>query len=123
MTTWQFVLISVARSHALKTSENSDVDIYQPPKFQTYLKPLHSIAFLENIRQFFELKGYTFEATETMSLISSLTMLHSVNLSKAKRQISLFEYFAETSLNSTTCIIMYFTLTMNVIKCCLKSFT
>jgi len=48
------------------------------------------------LNNFLEHKGHTCEATETISPISSLTMLHSVNLSKARR-ISLLEFFAGAS--------------------------
>lgn len=116
MMTWQFVLTSVMTNgkmiHFLQcmtpcsssskvsctedTSEYSDVDseseenVDLPPKFQNLPE---AIVCLENVHQFLELKGYTCEATETVTL----TTLHSVNLSKAKRQTSLLEYFAETS--------------------------
>ena len=41
-----------------------------------------AITCLEDVHQFLERSGYTCESTETMSLISSLTRLHSLNLTK-----------------------------------------
>ena len=52
-----------------------------------------AITCLEDVRQFLERSGYTCESTETMSLINSLTRLHSLNLTKSARQSSLLEYF------------------------------
>ena len=71
------ICLSSTRSHALKTQVKTVMWIQT---LKNILNLPEVIAFLENVYQFFELKGYTFEATETMSLISSLTKLHSVNL-------------------------------------------
>ena len=72
-------------------SESDDESTNLPlPRFQRLPE---AIACLEDIRYFLEYEGYTSESTEAMSLMSSLTMLHSLNLSKATRQSSLLEFF------------------------------
>ena len=72
-------------------SESDDESTDLPlPRFQRLPE---AIACLEDIRYFLEYEGYTSESTEAMSLMSSLTMLHSLNLSKATRQSSLLEFF------------------------------
>ena len=81
------------------TSENSDVDseseemlIYHL-NFKIYLRLLYALKMSISS---WNSKDILVKQQE-LSLISSLTTLHSVNLSKAKRQTSLLEYFAETS--------------------------
>lgn len=76
-------------------SESDDEPDLSPPKLTRLPEAISS---LEDIRYFLEYKGYTAESTEAMSLISSLTKLHSTNLLTATRQSTLLEYFS-TSLH------------------------
>lgn len=77
-------------------SESDEESTDLPPTSVRFRNLHEAITCLEDVHHFLEHKGHTSEATETMSLISSLTTLHSVNLSKA-RQASLLEFFAGTS--------------------------
>ena len=72
-------------------SESDNESDLSPPKFKRLPE---AIASLEDICYFLEYKGYTTESTEAMSLMISLTKLHSLNLSTATRQSSLLEYFS-----------------------------
>ena len=70
-------------------SKSDDEPDLIPPKFKRLPE---AIALLEDVRYFLE-RGYTTESTEAMSLIGSLTQLHSLNLLTATRQSTLFDYF------------------------------
>lgn len=74
----------------LESASDEESTELPPPRFRNLSEV---IACLEDIRYFLECKGYTTQSTEAMSLISSLTMLHSQNFSKCSRQSSLLDFF------------------------------
>jgi hypothetical protein len=73
-------------------SESDEEESADLPRTRFHNLP-EAIACLEDVREFLEFREYTCESTETMSLISSLTTLHSQNLIKSTRQSSLLEFF------------------------------
>ena len=77
-------------------SESSDEESTELPSVR-YGTLSEAIVCLEDVHQFLELKGHTNEATQAMSLITSLSRLHSLNLSKARRQTSLLEFLPSLS--------------------------
>ena len=79
-------------------SESSDEESTVPEIPTARFSELpEAIASLEDVHQFLDLKGHTREATQAMSLIDSLSRLHSLNLSKPRRQTSLLEFLPNTS--------------------------
>ena len=70
-------------------SDDESTDELPPPKFHSLPE---AIKCLDDIQYFLDCRGYTVQSTETMSLISSLTTLHSQNLSKHSWQSSLLDY-------------------------------
>ena len=71
-------------------SEPEEEEDLPVPKLQNLPE---AIKALEDVRQLLECRGYTHESTETMTLISSLTKLHTLNICKLSRQSSLMEFF------------------------------
>ena len=74
----------------MESESEEECSALPPPRFRNLPEV---IACLEDVRYFLECKGHTPQSTEAMSLISSLTMLHSQNLSKCSRQSSLLDFF------------------------------
>ena len=134
--TWQFVLISVMTDEKMifftescpscsnvscteDTSENNDVDseseenIDLPPKFQNLPE---AIACLESVHQFLELKGFICEATKTDKFTYYATFCESL---KSCLTVGIF---CRSFMKLYHILHVYFTMTMNIIKYCVKSF-
>ena len=75
-------------------SESDEEESADLPRTRFHNLP-EAIACLEDVREFLEFREYTCESTETMSLISSLTTLHSQNLNKAILIVGIL-YFMNT---------------------------
>ena len=71
-------------------SESEEEEDLPVPKLRNIPE---AVKALEDVCQFLECRGYTQESTETMTLISSLTKLHTLNLTMSSRQSSLLEFF------------------------------
>ena len=79
-------LSSVGEDDGEPESEEESTDL-PCPKLRNLPQ---AIQCLEDVRQFLECGGYTQESTEIMCLISSLTKVHSLNLTKSSRQSEFF---------------------------------
>ena len=70
--------------------EESIESVAPPPVLKSYSEAMQA---LENVSHFLEYQGHTSEATEVITLVSTLTKLRYSNVSTRSRQATLNEFF------------------------------